>query len=57
LPEGERPRFQYRRTDNPRFAAWIKARENREPPFFEVPSGGADICNALPPVRKLTIAP
>ena len=57
LPEGERPRFQYRRTDNPRFAAWIKARENREPPFFEVPSGGADICNALPPVRKVSIAP
>jgi peptidylprolyl isomerase len=52
LPEAERPRFQYRRADNPRFAAWVKARENREPPFFTVPSGGADICNALPPVRK-----
>ncbi len=52
LPEAERPRFQYRKTEGPRFAAWIKARENREPPFFTVPAGGADICNALPPVRK-----
>jgi cyclophilin family peptidyl-prolyl cis-trans isomerase len=52
LPVSERPRYQYRRSDNPRFAAWITARENREPPFFTVPAGGADICNALPPVRK-----
>jgi cyclophilin family peptidyl-prolyl cis-trans isomerase len=52
LQVSERPRYQYRRTDNPRFAAWITARENREPPFFTVPAGGADICNALPPVRK-----
>jgi cyclophilin family peptidyl-prolyl cis-trans isomerase len=53
LPRSERPRYQYRRIDNPRFAAWINARENREPPFFTVPAGGADICNALPPVRKV----
>lgn len=52
LPAAERPRYQYRRTEGPRFAAWIAARENREPPFFTVPAGGADICNALPPVRK-----
>ncbi|MBN2971191.1 peptidylprolyl isomerase [Roseomonas aeriglobus] len=52
LPAAERPRFQYRKTEGPRFAAWIRARENREPPFFTVPAGGADICNALPPVRK-----
>jgi cyclophilin family peptidyl-prolyl cis-trans isomerase len=52
LPAAERPRYQYRRTDTARFAAWITARENREPPFFTVPAGGADICNALPPVRK-----
>ena len=51
LPVKERPRYQYRRTDGPRFAAWIASRENREPPFFTVPAGGADICNALPPVR------
>lgn len=52
IATGERPRFQYRATDNPRFTAWVKTRENREPPFFTVPAGGADICNALPPVRK-----
>ncbi|WP_423605696.1 peptidylprolyl isomerase [Sphingomonas sp. MS122] len=52
LPAAERPRFEYRAADNPRFAAWVKARENREPPFFELPAGGADICNAMPPVRR-----
>ena len=52
IPAASRPHYQYRRPDTPRFGAWIKARENREPPFFTVPAGGADICNALPPVRK-----
>ena len=52
LPADERPRFQVRATDNPRFAAWIKARENRDGPFFKVPAGGVDICNALPAVRR-----
>ncbi|MBB5711313.1 peptidylprolyl isomerase [Sphingomonas xinjiangensis] len=52
LPEDERPRFQYRATDNPRFAAWIRSRENREPPFFTVPMGGADICNAQASIRR-----
>ncbi|URW75322.1 peptidylprolyl isomerase [Sphingomonas donggukensis] len=52
LPAAERPRYQYRDTTNARFKLWIAARENREPPFFTVPAGGADICNALPPVRK-----
>lgn len=52
LPEDERPHFQYRATDNDRFAAWIKARENRAPPFFTVPAGGADICNVQAPTRR-----
>jgi hypothetical protein len=52
LPAAGRPHFQYRATTNPRFAAWIASRENRTPPFFTVPAGGADICNALPPVRR-----
>jgi len=52
LPEASRPRFEYRAADNVRFAAWVKGRENREPPFFTVPAGGADICNAMPPVRR-----
>jgi peptidylprolyl isomerase len=53
LPPAERPHFEYRAADNARFAAWVKARENREPPFFEVPAGGADICNVMPPVRRV----
>ncbi|MET0245944.1 MAG: peptidylprolyl isomerase [Sphingomonas sp.] len=53
LPEDERPRFQYRATDNPRFAAWIKARENRQNDFFTVPAGGVEICNAEAPVRRV----
>jgi cyclophilin family peptidyl-prolyl cis-trans isomerase len=53
LPTDERPHFQYRATDNLRFAAWVKARENRTPPFFTVPADGVDICNALPPVRRV----
>lgn len=52
LPDAERPRFEFRAADNVRFAAWVNARENREPPFFEVPAGGADICNVMPPVRR-----
>ncbi len=53
MPEAARPRYQYRKPDSPRFAAWIAGRENRQPPFFMVPAGGADICNAMPPVRRL----
>lgn len=52
VPATERPHFQVRAADNARYAAWVKGRENREPPFFEVPAGGADICNAMPPVRQ-----
>jgi peptidylprolyl isomerase len=51
LPADERPHFQYRATDNVRFAAWMKTRENRQPPFFTVPAGGADICNMQDPIR------
>ena len=52
LPVAARPRFQYRRTDNPRFAAWIAGRENRAGPFYTKPAGGVDICAAMPPVRR-----
>jgi len=52
LPAAERPHYQYRETASPRFAAWIKGRENRRNDFFTVPAGGVDICAALPPVRK-----
>ena len=52
MPSSTRPRFEYRATDNPRFAAWVRSRENRTPPFFDVPAGGVDICAAMPPVRR-----
>lgn len=52
LPVASRPRFQYRRPDNPRFAAWIAGRENRKNDFYTRPAGGVDICAALPPVRR-----
>ncbi|MET4898020.1 peptidylprolyl isomerase [Sphingomonadaceae bacterium jetA1] len=52
LPPAQRPHYQYRETVSPRFAAWIKGRENRRNAFFTVPAGGVDICAALPPVRK-----
>jgi len=52
LPAATRPRFDYRRADNPRFAAWISSRENRSGPFFTVPAGGVDVCAAMPPVRR-----
>lgn len=51
LPAAMRPHFQYRATANPRFAAWVRERENRNNAFFTVPAGGVDICAALPPVR------
>lgn len=52
LPDDERPHFEYRATDNARFAAWIANRENRKSEFFTVPAGGVDICNAEAPIRR-----
>lgn len=53
FPEDERPRFQYRATDNVRFAAWVKMRESRPEEFFGVKAGGADICNMEAPIRRV----
>jgi cyclophilin family peptidyl-prolyl cis-trans isomerase len=54
LPTGDRPHFQYLMPGSPAFAKYLHARENREPPFFTVPAGGADICNVPVPVRRKT---
>lgn len=54
LPAAERPRFEVMKTDGTRFAAWVKARANRQDVFFNRPAGGVDICNVLPPVRAVT---
>jgi len=56
MPAGTRPRFEYLKTDSAAFADYVKARQNREPPFFEKPAGGADICNVPVPVRRVKAA-
>lgn len=53
LPAGERPRFEVMETDGATFAAWTRARANRQDIFFIRPAGGVDICNVLPPVRAV----
>lgn len=52
LPAPAQPRWQFLTPASATFAKYQKARENREPPFFERPAGGADICNVPVPVRK-----
>lgn len=52
LPEAERPRMQYLSTETATFAAYADARANRKDAFFNVPAGGADICNVPVPVRR-----
>ena len=54
LPQGERPRFEYLRTESESFAKYADARANRRDPFFIVPAGGADICNIPVPVRRVS---
>ena len=51
MPAAGRPRFEYRRADNPRFAAMIAARENPKPPM--VGSGGVDVCDVPLAVRRV----
>ena len=52
LPEAERPRMQYLSTESATFAAYADARANRRDAFFNVPAGGADICNIPVPLRR-----
>lgn len=42
LPAAERPHYEYRAADNPRFAAAIAARETNKPPMV---GGGASVCD------------
>ena len=46
------PTFEYLNTDSASFAAYADARANRRDPFFNVPAGGADICNIPVPIRR-----
>jgi peptidylprolyl isomerase len=49
LPEDERPRFQYRATDNERYAAWIKLREQPAAPTVAT---GLEVCDLPVGVRR-----
>ncbi len=49
LPAAERPRYQYRATDNARFAAYVRSREQPAPPTVAV---GANVCDLAVGVRK-----
>ncbi|MDO7843118.1 peptidylprolyl isomerase [Sphingomonas immobilis] len=53
LPAAEQPRFQYFKPSAKEFPKILEARANRGPPFFDVPSGAADLCNLPVPVRKV----
>ena len=50
MAEGERPRFQYRSADNPRFAAMVRLRENPAAPTVSL--GGAAVCDVPLAVRR-----
>ena len=49
------PAFEYLSTDSATFAKYADARANRRDPFFNVPAGGADICNIPVPVRRKAV--
>jgi peptidylprolyl isomerase len=51
LPEATRPRFEYRRPDNVRFAALIARAERPDPPL--VAPGGVDVCAVPLEVRRV----
>jgi peptidylprolyl isomerase len=53
LPQGERPQLQILDTNSASFADYAAARVNRRDPFFNLPAGGADICNIPVPTRRV----
>lgn len=46
------PAWQYLSTDSPAFVAYARARANRHDAFFNLPAGGADVCNVPVPLRR-----
>jgi peptidylprolyl isomerase len=46
------PAFEYLDTESESFSAYADARANRRDPFFNIPAGGADICNIPVPIRR-----
>ena len=53
LAAAEQPRFEYLSTEGETFARYAESRANRRDPFFNVPAGGADICNIPVPIRRV----
>ena len=53
LPKTEQPVFEVMRSDTPVFGQWVQARANRHDDFFIRPAGAADLCNLMPPVRRV----
>jgi peptidylprolyl isomerase len=51
LPKAERPQFEYRSTDNTRFAAYIRLREHPAAPTVGL--GGIDICDLPLATRRV----
>jgi cyclophilin family peptidyl-prolyl cis-trans isomerase len=47
------PAYEYLSTESATFSKYADARANRRDPFFNVPAGGADICNIPVPVRRV----
>lgn len=55
LPAAEQPRMEYLSTESASFARYAEARANRRDPFFNIPAGGADVCNIPVPVRRVRV--
>ena len=53
LAPADQPKFEYLSTEGETFARYAEARANRRDPFFNVPAGGADICNIPVPIRRV----
>ncbi|MFM8498746.1 MAG: peptidylprolyl isomerase [Chakrabartia sp.] len=53
LPLTERPSFAVLATDSASFQAYAQARANRRDAFFNIPAGGADVCNIPVPIRQI----
>jgi peptidylprolyl isomerase len=53
LPPAERPRYEVLKPGSDTFRAWIEVKANRQDAFFLRPAGALDVCNALPPARRV----
>ena len=53
MPAAERPAFEYLAETSPSFAAYLRARKNRDDAFYRVAAGGVDLCNVQVPVRPV----